>query len=71
MMLLEQPQSPQGLDARRAFGRVGELAGGESVLADGNRGIGCLRGRRGSLRMVVSLCAFKYLVSGEVFEALV
>lgn len=55
VMLLEETKSPQGLDAGSKLCGIGEFAGSESVLVDGNGGVGGLSGIGGGFRMVVGL----------------
>ena len=55
VVLLQQPERAQGLDAVGGLGGVGELAGGEGVLVDSDGRVGGLGCCRGSPSVVVRL----------------
>lgn len=55
MMVLEQLESPQGLDRGGVFGSIGKLAGGSGMLIDGDGSIGGVGCGGCRPRMVVSL----------------
>jgi hypothetical protein len=55
VVLFQQPQGSQGLDACCVPGGVGELAGGKRVLVDGYRSVGGLCRDRRRLGVVVRL----------------
>lgn len=55
VVLLKEPQGPQGLNTGGGFGGIGELSGGEGVLIDGDSGVGRLCGVRGGFRMIMRL----------------
>lgn len=55
MVLLEELEGSQRLDTGCSLGGIGEFPSGESVLVDGNGGVGCLRGVRGGFRMIMRL----------------
>jgi len=55
VVLFQEPQRPQGLDARSAPRGIRKLSGGLCVLGDGDCRVGCLRCDRCCSRVIVCL----------------
>lgn len=55
MMLLEQPERPQSLDATCVLGRVGELASGQGMFVDGDGAVSALCSVGSSFCVIVRL----------------